>query len=179
LYHIFTTVTVHGLELRTTSIPSLLREAVRCGAIVIIFLLNIKQWKPYRKQRKKIWLAFGGLLIFSVLISYVLHHKGIGDIFIGIKYGFRWLFILLSATSIGFFYRQKFATVHSSIWLKRGLIMTVVIGFLRQGLKLRKPDLFSRMGYELKLDDFHFGEKPPIYYLTGYEGTLRRQGIFA
>jgi hypothetical protein len=46
-------------------------------------------------------------------------------------------------------------------------------------MKLRKPELFAWMGYELKLDDFQFGEKPPLYYLTGYEGTLRRQGLFA
>lgn len=29
------------------------------------------------------------------------------------------------------------------------------------------------------MDDFAFGVQPPIYYLTGYEGTLRWQGIFA
>jgi hypothetical protein len=46
-------------------------------------------------------------------------------------------------------------------------------------MKLLHPDLFSRLGYELKLDDFRFGAKPPLYYLTGYEGTLRRQGLFA
>jgi hypothetical protein len=46
-------------------------------------------------------------------------------------------------------------------------------------MKLLQPDFFSRLGYALKLDDFHFGSKPPLYYLTGYEGTLRRQGLFA
>jgi hypothetical protein len=124
-------------------------------------------------------MAFGGLLVFSVLISYILQHKGWTDMVIGIKYGFWWLFILLSATSIGFFYREKFTNLHVYTRLKRGLIATVIGGFLWQGLKLGVPDIFAHLGYELKLDDFRFGEKPPIYYLTGYEGTLRRQGIFA
>ena len=179
LYHIFTTLTVYGLELWATTLPSLLRETIWCGFLAIIFLLNIKQWKSYRKKWGKSWLAFGGLLVFSVLISYFLQHKGFSDIFIGIKYGFWWMFILLSASSIGFFYREKFMNLNLHTRLKRGLIATVIIGFLRQGLKLWKPDLFAHIGYELKLDDFHFGEKPPIYYLTGYEGKLRWQGLFA
>lgn len=29
------------------------------------------------------------------------------------------------------------------------------------------------------MDDFHFGVNPPIYYLTGFEGTLRWQGLFS
>jgi hypothetical protein len=89
------------------------------------------------------------------------------------------MLILLTASSIGFFYREKFATPKVYEWIKRGLIITVVAGFLRQGLKLWRPELFSMIGYELKLDDFHFGSKPPLYYLTGYEGILRWQGIFA
>jgi hypothetical protein len=143
-----------------------MREALWCCGIALIFLLNIKQRKAYRKIRKKGWLLFGTLLFFSVLISFFLVHKGRSDIFIGIKYGFRRLFILLSATSIGFFYRKKLYGTQIITRLKRMLIITVVGGFLRQGLKLLNPDLFSRIGYELKLDDFHFGEKPPLYYLT-------------
>ncbi|MDR2190321.1 MAG: hypothetical protein LBP53_03920 [Candidatus Peribacteria bacterium] len=59
------------------------------------------------------------------------------------------------------------------------MLLTVIIGFVWQGLKLWKPDFFASLGYELKLDDFQFGSKPPLYYLTGYEGILRRQGLFA
>ncbi|MBQ7074134.1 hypothetical protein IJM86_03600 [bacterium] len=35
------------------------------------------------------------------------------------------------------------------------------------------------MGYTLNLDNYQYGMKPPIYYLTGYEGTLRWQGLFS
>jgi hypothetical protein len=66
------------------------------------------------------------------------------------------MFILLSATSIGFFYREKLSHPVLYGWLKWGLIVTVVVGFLRQGMKLWKPELFSLIGYELKLDDFQF-----------------------
>ena len=170
---------MYGLEVWATSVPSLLREAVWCGFIALIFLLHIKHWKSYRKKWGKSWIAFGGLVVFSVLISYFLHHKGVGDLFIGIKYGFWWLFVLLSATSVGFFYHKKCSSLSVVHWLKWGLLVVVVVGFVWQGLKLGMPEIFAHMGYELKLDDFHFGEKPPIYYLTGYEGTLRWQGLFA
>ncbi|MDR0859551.1 MAG: hypothetical protein LBO09_00795 [Candidatus Peribacteria bacterium] len=55
----------------------------------------------------------------------------------------------------------------------------MAVGFLRQGLKLLRPDFFSWIGYELHLNDRQFDQKPPLYYLTGWEGTLRRQGLFS
>ncbi|MDR2541041.1 MAG: hypothetical protein LBD11_04615 [Candidatus Peribacteria bacterium] len=42
-----------------------------------------------------------------------------------------------------------------------------------------RPDFFSWIGYELHLNDRQFDQKPPLYYLTGWEGTLRRQGLFS
>lgn len=87
--------------------------------------------------------------------------------------------ILLTATTIGFFYNNIFNRPKVVKRLQRGLIITIIIGFLRQFAKLIAPDIFGFLGYELKLDDFQFWEKPPLYYLTGYEGTLRRQGIFS
>lgn len=59
-----------------------------------------------------------------------------------------------------------------------GLVIVVIAGFVRQIAKLIIPQFFHRIGYG-PLKDFTFGDKPPIYYLTGYKGTLRRQGIFA
>ena len=49
---------------------------------------------------------------------------------------------------------------------------------LRASLAGCKADFFASFGYG-PLDDFHFGAKPPIYYLTGFQGTLRWQGLFA
>jgi hypothetical protein len=77
------------------------------------------------------------------VVSYFFAEKSVSDIFIGIKYGFWRMFILLSATSIGFFYHEKFRYPALYGWLKWGLILTVLIGFLRQGMKLWKPEFFS------------------------------------
>lgn len=62
--------------------------------------------------------------------------------------------------------------------LKWGLVVIVVVGRVWQLLKLLFPDVFHVLGYG-KLDDYHFGVNPPLYYLTGFEGTLRWQGLFS
>ena len=178
LYHIFTTITVYGREFFSSSFPSLLRESIRCLFIFIIFLLNYKQRKSYRNRRKRSRITFGIVLIFATSISYFFKERWFQDIFIGIKYWFRRMFILLSATSIGYFYRNIFSNKKFLSNIKRGLILTIIIWLLRQGAKLITPTFFERIGYG-PLDDFHFWSNPPLYYLTGYEGTLRRQGIFA
>ena len=50
--------------------------------------------------------------------------------------------------------------------------------FLWQWAKLIWPDFFMRIWY-WQLNDFFFGKNPPIYYLTGFEGTLRWQWLFS
>ncbi len=40
------------------------------------------------------------------------------------------------------------------------------------------PDFFLQIGYG-PLNDFVYNMKPPMYYLTGYEGVTRRQGVFS
>ncbi|MDR0606908.1 MAG: hypothetical protein LBG52_00820 [Candidatus Peribacteria bacterium] len=170
------------MELWSASIPALLREGLRCLFVAVLFLVNIKQWKAYRNIWKRSWISLGAILLFSVLVSYVMQDKGWNDVLIGIKYGFWRLVILLSASGIGFFYRENFT---GEKWaqrrsrLLRGLYITVIAGFFRQALKLVRPEFFSRIGYELHLDDRQFDQKPPLYYLTGWEGTLRRQGLFS
>jgi len=54
----------------------------------------------------------------------------------------------------------------------------VMLGRMWQFGKLLFPDFFFSLGYG-KLDDFHFGVNPPLYYLTGFEGALRWQGLFS
>lgn len=179
LYHIIVTIGTYGIELFSPNFPALFREGIWCCCIFIIFLLNYKQWRAYRKKRKRSWITCITMIIFAIAISYLLLDKSINDIIIGIKYGFRRIAILLSATSIGFFYQNKFNNPKIIKQFKRFLIITVIWGFLWQIAKLISPEFFWLLWYELKLDDFHFWEKPPLYYLTWYEGTLRRQGIFS
>ncbi|MDR0859552.1 MAG: hypothetical protein LBO09_00800 [Candidatus Peribacteria bacterium] len=102
--------------------PTFIREGLWCLFIAVLFLSHIKQWKAYRNRWKRSWISLGGLLIFSVIVSYLGMDKGRGDILIGIKYGFRWLIILLASTGIGFFYREKFKNPKLWKYLLRGLV---------------------------------------------------------
>ena len=155
LYHILITIGVYGLEICGTFLPALLREGIWCLFLIIIFLFNIKYLKSYRKQRKRCRITFAIVLLFSVSLSYLIKEKNLNDIFIGIKYGFRWIFMLLSSTTIGYFYQKNVTKTSHLQRIKRGLITTIIIGFLRQGTKLLFPEFFFKLGYG-PLNDFHF-----------------------
>lgn len=96
---------------------------------------------------------------------------------IGIKYGFFYLFIFLSASFVWFTSLKKLDIKHIN-WIQYFLILIVIFWFIWQILKIIKPELFMNIGYG-KFDDFYFGANPPIYYLTGFEWTTRWQWIFA
>ena len=149
-----------------------------------------KECKEYLKKRKRprIWLII--LVAFSVGVSY-LKGKGISDMLIGIKYGFLYLPIFLSATFLGHILykknverstlptgRQAFNVQRFLQRVKYFLITTLIIWFIRQIAKFILPDLFFKIWYG-PFQDFVFGAKPPIYYLTGFHGTSRRQWLFS
>lgn len=186
MYHIFVTVIWYGvLWWAYPQLPALGRDALWLLFFAIICIANIKSFKPYLKIRKRPRISLGMILIFGVAMS-LTKGKWMYDIFVGIKYGLLYLFIFLSATFIGRILNKKDSdTLNSEFWilnflkfLKYLLITTLIAGFLRQGLKFIRPDLFLHIGY-WPLNDFKFWVKPPIYYLTWYQGTARRQWIFS
>jgi hypothetical protein len=160
-------------------IPALLRDGLRALIIIVTMVSNYQEIIPYLKKRKRPWISLLVLIIFSVIMSYA-KGKGISDILVGIKYGFLYLPIFLSAAFLGHSAQHSSAEKLKSTlsFIKYLLVGTVIIGFLRQITKFIRPELFYHMGYG-PLSDFKFGAKPPIYYLTGYQGTWRRQGLFA
>ncbi len=140
------------------------------------------------RKRPRISLII--IIIFGTIIS-LTKGKWRYDIFVGIKYGLLYLFIFLSSTFIGYLWNSspliKGDAEGRGIWskimnfinfLKYFLIITMTFGFLRQGAKFLWPDIFLHLGY-WPLNDFKFWVKPPIYYLTWYKGTPRRQWIFS
>lgn len=177
IYHIFVTIIWYGaLWWAYPQLPALGRDAIWVIFFVIIMLYNFKSIKAYSKTRKRPRIIFISILLFGVAIS-LLKGKSMYDIFVGIKYGLLYLFIFLSATFLGWISTEN-TTNKFLKFLKYTLITTLIVGFLRQGLKFIWPDFFLNIGYG-PLNDFKFGVKPPIYYLTGYQGTERRQGIFS
>ncbi|MCX6825316.1 MAG: hypothetical protein NTY80_03750 [candidate division SR1 bacterium] len=186
LYHILVTIVGYGvLGGAYPQLPALGRDGLWLLFFVIVLISNFKDIKAYLTTWKWPRIAFISIMIFGIGISF-MKGKSVYDIFIGIKYGLLYLYIFLSATFIGHIRSSKtpgIVTHESGIgnflkFLKYLLITTLFVGFLRQGLKFIWPDFFLHIGYG-PFNDFVFGNKPPIYYLTGYKGTSRRQGIFS
>ncbi len=177
MYHILVTVIWYGaLWWAYPQLPALGRDGIRVVFFALVLIYNAKALKTYLKTWKWPWITLIMLLMFGVEIS-LFKGKAIYDIFVGVKYGLMYLFIFLSATLIGWIFTEH-TTNRFLKFLKYTLIITVIAGFIRQGLKCIRPDLFMSIGYG-PLNDFKFGVKPPIYYLTWYQGALRRQGIFS
>lgn len=177
LYHLFVTIVGYGiLGWLYPQLPALGRDALWVVFFGIITLYNFKSIKQYLKIRKRSRITFASIILFGVIIS-LLKGKGMYDIFVGIKYGLLYLFIFLSSTFIWWICTEKHS--HKILnFLKYLLITTLIVWFLRQGIKFIWPDIFLHIGY-WPLNDFKFWVKPPIYYLTGYQGTPRRQWIFS
>ena len=181
LYHILVTVIWFGIfGWAFPQLPSLLRDGVR----ILMFLIStISFWKllpGYWKRRKYAWLSFIWLCIFSVWLSW-LKDKSFYDMFVWFKYGFQYISFFLMATVMWRIMGKKDTTgrvkrffEHIPLWLS----IVVAFGFVWQWAKLLRPNLFLSLWYG-PLNDFYFGAKPPLYYLTGLHGTLRWQGIFA
>jgi len=177
LYHLFVTVIRYGvLGWAYPEIPALGRDAIWLFFFAIILIANFRTIKTYLKTWKRPWITLIIILLFGVGVS-LLKGKWIYDIFVGIKYGLLYLFIFLSSTFLGRIFTEK-NTNKFLKFLKYVLITTLIVWFLRQGLKFIWPDLFLKIGYG-PFNDFVFGVKPPIYYLTWYKWTPRRQGIFS
>ena len=181
-YHLIVTLIGYGiLQWSYPEIRALGRDALRGIFFIVRWCMYLPYLKWYLRTRKRPWISLIGLLIFGGIIS-ISKGKTPYDIFVGIKYGFLYLGILLSASYIGYTIAQK--NNHAKIiqkfitFLKYLLIITITVGFIRQGLKFFRPDRFLDIGYG-PFNDFKFGVKPPIYYLTWYQGTPRRQGIFS
>ena len=188
LYHILVTFVGYWVfGWANPQLPALLREVFWIIIIVFACWSNRHYIRSYLKLWKQPRLLLIVLTSFSVLISYI-KWKWISDMFIGIKYWFFYLFILLISSIIWYFFSQGkfnkeiedkqqklYKFLKSFGWIMIGL---VAFGFIWQWLKLILPNVFLSLGY-WSLNDFRFGDKPPIYYLTWLGGTLRWQGIFA
>ena len=179
LYHFFVTCFWYWFGIIDQSNLSLIRDWLWIAIVWCYCLYNIKYWKDYFKSYWKIIVAFLFLLFFWFLTSYFLFEKSFSDILIWVKYGVWWMIIILSATAVWFFMQKRKVNLHKAYpYVKWGLVSILVLWWIWQGLKLIVPDFFYSIGY-WKLDDFHYWENPPIYYLTWYEWDLRWQWLFS
>ncbi len=181
LYHILVTVLCYGVfGWQYQEIFSIARDGIRIVFVLAVIVTHRKDCRKFLPTRKYPLISLWILLIFSIGISKRLG-KSRYDIWIGIKYGLRYLIILIAAARVGYslaYAKNKEKFIKFLRQCMYGLIIVVIVWFLRQLMKLIIPEFFHRIGYG-PLKDFAFGDKPPIYYLTWYEWTLRRQGIFS
>lgn len=181
LYHIIVTVICYGIFWgQYQEIFSFIRDGIRMIFFIIAIITHRKHCKQFLKTWKYPLISIGAIFVFSIVVSQFLG-KWRYDILIGIKYGVRYLIIMISAACIGYFLAYEKSQEKLIRFLRMffsTIIMIVIVWFLRQLTKLMIPEFFHRIGYG-PLKDFVFGDNPPIYYLTGYQWTLRRQGIFA
>lgn len=180
LYHGIVTVGGYGFNLFSPEKIAIFRDMLRGLICIYCFLQSYRLRPHYFKWRKKIWLFFMILIVFTVSLSFFFFDKTFQEILIGIKYGLRYLSILFWASGLGYFLSHRTDLQRSKLFslLKWSLLTIILCGRVRQFAKLLFPDFFMSIGYGA-LDDFHFGVQPPLYYLTGYEGSLRRQGLFS
>ena len=176
-YQVISTFLVYWAHLCGSSYPALIREWIWLLFLFVVLILWYKKFKPYWKYRKKTWIAFIILIVVSVLFS-LLKDVSWSNMFIWIKYWFRWTFILISASFFGYVISEKWQKSKLIQILPRALVWIVWVGFLWQWAKLLRPDFFYSLWYG-GLDDYSYGENPPIYYLTWYKWTLRRQWFFS
>lgn len=177
LYHIIVTILWYWvLWWNSQAIISISRDALWIGFFLFIFFMNIKQVKKYLKKRKNVRIWFIVLIVFSLLTSF-LNWKTLWDMMIWIKYWLYYIVIFLTASFVWFTSLKKI-NIKTISWFQWFLIFIVVFGFLRQIMKIIRPEIFMNLWYG-NFDDFYFGANPPIYYLTSFEWTTRRQWIFA
>ena len=176
-YHIIVTILSYWLNiwLSQTNI-SIIRDAVWLCFVILTAIWNEDWIKWYRKKRKKVWIWLWILIAFSLWISYLMWIS-LNNMMIWIKYWFYFLVIFLTSTFVWYTWIKKFNMKDFS-WIQYLLMWILGIWFIRQILKIIKPDLFMNMWYG-ELDDFNYWSNPPIYYLTSYEGTMRWQWLFA
>ena len=176
-YQIIATFLVYWIHLFESSYPALIREWIWLLFLLIVLILWYKKFKPYWKHWKRTRIAFIILIVVSVLFS-LLKHISRSNMFIWIKYWFWWTFILISASFFGYVISEKWQKSKLIQILPWILVWIVCAGFLWQWAKLLRPDFFYSLWY-WGLDDYSYGENPPIYYLPWYEWTLRRQWFFS
>ena len=178
LYQVIATFVVYWLQLCWSSFPALFREWLWLLFLLIIIIIWFKKIKPYWKLWKQTLITFIVLIVVSVLFSLLINDTSLSNIFIWIKYGFRWTFILISASFFWFVISDKFKGCRLLNTLPWVLVSIVVLWFLWQWAKLLFPDFFTYLWYG-RLDDYVYGSNPPIYYLTWYQWTLRWQWFFS
>lgn len=176
IYHILSVILLHQIGYDHITTISVVRDSIRVIIVLCAVAFWYKQIISFVHKRKYLifWVAI--TLVYSIIASYRWWASAY-NIFIGIKYGFMFLRILLSSLFIWHILPEKHQqTIRTR--LPRIVIWIIIGGLIRQAGKYIRPDFFHRLGYG-PIGDFVFGTQPPIYYRTWPWWEPRLQGLFA
>jgi len=176
LYHIISIITLHARGYENITTLSLLRDLWWLVVITSTVTWKYKQIIPFVRHWKYSLLISTVTIITAIALS-LRQWTELYNIFIGIKYGYMFLWILLSAL---FVWRTltKQQEEKLTIIIPKIVLTTIIVGLLRQMAKYIWPDFFFNIGYG-QIGDFIFGQEPPVYYRTGPWWEPRLQGLFA
>ena len=176
LYHSINILTLHQIGYTYISTISILRDL---WWIVIVFCAawyHYKQLLPFCKKRSYVMIGIATTFLLGIIVSKTQWTSRY-NILVGIKYGFMFLWIMLSALFIGHTISKKIIdTIQKR--LPKILLWIMVVWLLRQWAKYIRPDFFMHIWYG-PIWNFIFGQEPPIYYRTWPWWRPRLQGLFA
>jgi len=176
LYHIISIIALHARWYENITTLSILRDLWRVAIVIGSAIWKYKSILPFIRQRKYPLLLSSVTLISAVVLS-LRQWVGLYNIFIGIKYGYMFLRILLSALFVWRTLTNE-QKEKLTIIIPKIVLTTIIIGLFRQIAKYMWPDFFFNIGYG-QIGDFIFGQEPPIYYRTGPWWEPRLQWLFA
>ena len=139
-YHIVVTILSYWLDLWISqSNISIFRDALWICFVIIVGIWSDGWIVWYLKKWKKVWIWFAILILFSLWISY-LKWVSLSNMMIGIKYGFYFLVIFLTASFVWYVGIKNFDKKDFG-WIQYLLMWILGLGFIWQFLKIIKPDL--------------------------------------
>lgn len=178
LYHVIVTVLIYGLWWHHPEILVVLRDGFRIVFFLLMLVVHRASLVAYIKRTWLMWLVFLVLCGVGVFVS-LWQGRTTSDMVVGAKYGLQFFIIFLSAVFIGSTFNQhKEKYMELLKWLFRLSVWIVMVGLVWQIAKMVVPEFFYHIGYG-PFGDRVFGQKPPLYYLTGPGGWPRLSGIFS
>ncbi len=194
LFQILSTVVVHGIGWMWGGSFSLMRDIVRIIVIIGSILIYRNIWWNYLANMRWRWVWWIGLVVFGILVSWInaswqlnpmMDRYTISNlptlILLWVKYGLLYRGMMLSASRLGYLMAQYWSMAQWKMLFARLstlLIWIMVVGWVWQLAKMIWPDVFMMLGYG-GLSDFVGQSRPPLYYLTSYDGFPRLSGLFS
>ena len=160
--------------------------------VISIYIHNIQHIRKYLSIHIKESITILSMLSIWIIVTYYQHqdlHVFIKNSLIGIKYGFYFMIVFLSAGWIWYIWSQEDNNVH---WEKKGIkkinqfiffirnlsLFILLSGFVIQWSKVLFPELRYSIGFTT-LNIYKAGIAPPIYYLTKHDWIMRLSGLFS